>query len=113
TLHCPLTTSTEKMVNASTLSVMKRGAILINTGRGPLIDEEAVATALRDRQLGAFGADVLSTEPPAEDNPLLTAPNAYVTPHIAWATREARERLMDIAVNNVSAFLKGKAKNVV
>ena len=113
TLHCPLTADTEKMVDATALSIMKPTAILINTGRGPLIDETAVAEALRAGRLGAFGADVLSTEPPAADNPLLSAPNAYITPHIAWATKEARERLMNIAVNNVSAFLEGKAENVV
>lgn len=113
TLHCPLTSTTEKMINATTLSQMKPGAILINTGRGPLIDEKAVAEALKSGQLGAFGADVLSSEPPAEDNPLLTAPNAYITPHIAWATKEARTRLMEIAVGNLQAFLKGSARNTV
>ncbi|MDE7350747.1 MAG: D-2-hydroxyacid dehydrogenase [Muribaculaceae bacterium] len=113
TLHCPLTPETEKMVNTSTLSLMRPTAILINTGRGPLIDEGAVAESLRTGRLGAFGADVLSSEPPAADNPLLTAPNSYITPHIAWASKEARERLMGIAVNNVSAFLEGKAENVV
>lgn len=113
TLHCPLTSETEKMVDATALSLMKPTAILINTGRGQLIDEDAVAEYLRMGRLRAFGADVLSTEPPTKDNPLLTAPNAYITPHIAWATKEARVRLMDIAVNNVSAFLKGKAINVV
>lgn len=113
TLHCPLTSETEKMVDATALSLMKPTAILINTGRGQLIDEDAVAEYLRMGRLRAFGADVLSTEPPTKDNPLLTAPNAYITPHIAWATKEARARLMDIAVNNVSAFLKGKAINVV
>ncbi|MDE5849412.1 MAG: D-2-hydroxyacid dehydrogenase [Muribaculaceae bacterium] len=113
TLHCPLTPETEKMVTDTTLSLMRPTAIIINTGRGPLIDEGAVAEALRTGRLGAFGADVLSSEPPATDNPLLTAPNTYITPHIAWATKEARERLMGIAVNNVSAFLEGKAENVV
>lgn len=113
TLHCPLTPETEKMVNTTTLSLMKPTAILINTGRGPLIDEEAVAAALREGKLGGFGADVLSSEPPAEDNPLLSAPNAYITPHIAWATKEARERLMDIAVGNLAAFLRGEPRNTV
>ena len=113
TLHCPLTAETEKIVNAATLSLMKPNAILINTGRGPLIDEEAVAAALREGRPGAFGADVLSSEPPAADNPLLSAPNAYITPHIAWATKEARERLMEIAVRNLDAFLNGEAENVV
>lgn len=113
TLHCPLTEKTERMVNAATLSLMKPAAILINTGRGPLIDEQAVADALNAGKLGAFGADVLSNEPPAADNPLLTARNAYITPHIAWATRQARERLMAIAVENLKAFLGGKPVNIV
>lgn len=113
TLHCPLTPTTENMVDASTLSLMKPTAILINTGRGPLIDEKAVAEALKAGQLGAFGADVLSSEPPEADNPLLSAPNAYITPHIAWATKEARERLMDIAVGNLAAFLRGEVVNAV
>ncbi|MDE6291158.1 MAG: D-2-hydroxyacid dehydrogenase [Muribaculaceae bacterium] len=113
TLHCPLTPETEKMVDTPTLSLMKPTAMLINTGRGPLIDESAVADALREGRLGAFGADVLSSEPPAEDNPLLSAPNTYITPHIAWATREARERLMDIAVGNLTAFLNGESRNEV
>lgn len=113
TLHCPLTRETEHMINASTLSLMKPTAILINTGRGPLIDEQAVANALKEGRLGAFGADVLSSEPPAADNPLLSAPNAFVTPHIAWATREARERLMEIAVANLEGYLKGERRNVV
>lgn len=113
TLHCPLTEKTERMVNAATLSLMKPAAILINTGRGPLIDEQAVADALNAGKLGAFGADVLSSEPPAADNPLLRARNAYITPHIAWATRQARERLMAIAVENLKAFLGGKPVNIV
>ena len=101
------------MVDTPTLSLMKPTAMLINTGRGPLIDESAVADALREGRLGAFGADVLSSEPPADDNPLLSAPNAYITPHIAWATKEARERLMDIAVGNLTAFLNGESRNEV
>lgn len=113
TLHCPLTETTKHIINKDTLSLMKEGAILINTGRGPLIDEYAVADALKNGRLGAFGADVLSTEPPAADNPLLTAPNAFITPHIAWATREARERLMQIATDNLAAFLSGKPANTV
>lgn len=113
TLHCPLTETTKHIINKDTLSLMKEGAILINTGRGPLIDEYAVADALKNGRLGAFGADVLSTEPPAADNPLLTAPNAFITPHIAWATREARERLMQIATDNLAAFLTGKPANTV
>lgn len=113
TLHCPLAETTKHIINKDTLSLMKEGAILINTGRGPLIDEYAVADALKNGRLGAFGADVLSTEPPSADNPLLTAPNAFITPHIAWATREARERLMQIATDNLAAFLSGKPANTV
>lgn len=112
-LHCPLTPSTEKLINRETLSKMKPGAILINTGRGPLIDEQAVADALRDGRLGAFCADVLSSEPPAADNPLLSAPNSFITPHIAWASKEARERLMQIAVANLKAFIEGNPVNDV
>lgn len=112
-LHCPLTPDTEQMVNKTRLAGMKKGAILINTGRGPLLDEAAVAAALGSGQLGGFAADVLSTEPPAADNPLLGAPNSFITPHIAWATREARERLYNIAVANVQAFLAGTPQNIV
>ena len=112
-LHCPLTDSTREMVNAERLRLMKPTAILINTGRGPLVDEEAVAEALRNNTLAAYGADVTSTEPPSADHPLLSAPNAYLTPHIAWATREARLRLMDICERNIRAFLEGKPQNVV
>ena len=112
-LHCPLTDSTREMVNAERLRLMKPTAILINTGRGPLVDEEAVAEALRNNILAAYGADVTSTEPPSADHPLLSAPNAYLTPHIAWATREARLRLMDICERNIRAFLEGKPQNVV
>ena len=113
TLHCPLTDATRHLINRDTLALMRRGAILINTARGPLIDEAAVADALHSGHLAAFGADVLSTEPPAADNPLLTAPNSYTTPHIAWATLEARQRLMDITIQNVSAFISGSPINVV
>ena len=112
-LHCPLTDSTREMVNAERLRLMKPTAILINTGRGPLVDEEAVAEALRNNTLAAYGADVTSTEPPSADHPLLSAPNAYLTPHIAWATREARLRLMGICEENIRAFLQGKPQNVV
>lgn len=112
-LHCPLTPETNNLVNAERLNLMKPTAILINTGRGPLIDEQAVASALKAGKLGAFGADVLSSEPPAEDNPLLSAPNAFITPHIAWATVEARRRLMEICEGNLSAFVSGTPRNVV
>ena len=113
TLHCPLTDSTKEIINSNTLAQMKKGALLINTGRGPLVDEEAVAQALHTGQLGGYGADVMIQEPPQKDNPLLTAPNAFITPHIAWATYEARQRLMQIAVNNVKVFMEGKPVNVV
>ena len=112
-LHCPLTDSTRHLINADTLRLMKPSAILINTGRGPLIDDHAVARALADRQLAAFCADVLTEEPPKADNPLLTQPNAFITPHIAWASKEARIRLLQVATENVRAFLDGKPINTV
>lgn len=112
-LHCPLTPETYHIVNAATLSLMKPGAILINTGRGPLVDEEAVADALHEGRLGAYGADVMAQEPPRADNPLLHAPNAYLTPHIAWATIEARRRLMATLASNLRAFINGQPQNVV
>jgi len=112
-LHCPLTPATRAMINSATLERMRPTAILINTGRGPLVDEQAVADALAANRLAAYCADVLSTEPPATDNPLLTAPRCFLTPHIAWATREARQRLIAIAVNNLRAFAEGKPVHVV
>ncbi len=112
-LHCPLTEQTRHLMNAKALKKMKPGTILINTGRGPLVDEQAVADALQSGQLLGYGADVMSQEPPQADNPLLQCPNAFLTPHIAWATFEARQRLMQIAIDNVQAFLKGKPINVV
>ena len=112
-LHCPLSADTRNLVNANTIAQMKPSAILINTGRGPLVDEQALADALNSGRIAAAAVDVLSTEPPAADNPLLTARNCYITPHIAWATREARQRLMDIAVSNLMAFADGKPVNVV
>lgn len=112
-LHCPLNRETHEMINAESLKKMKRGAILINTGRGPLVNESDVAEALKSGQLGAYGADVMCQEPPMADNPLFSAPNAFITPHIAWATYEARTRLMQIAVDNVKAFIDGKPINVV
>lgn len=113
TLHCPLTENTKEMINASTIDMMKHGAILINTGRGPLVNEADVAAALHIGQLGAYGADVMTTEPPSADNPLFKEPNAYITPHVAWATYEARVRLMTIAVSNVAAYASGHPQNVV
>ena len=112
-LHCPLNRSTREMINASSLAKMKEGALLINTGRGPLVNEADVAEALRSGHLGGYGADVMCQEPPAEDNPLFSAPNAYITPHIAWATFEARKRLIAIAVGNVKAFIDGNPVNIV
>ena len=112
-LHCPLTDSTRHLINADTLAKMKSSAILINTGRGPLIDDQAVADALAEGRLAAFCADVLTQEPPLADNPLLKLPNAFITPHIAWASKEARVRLIQVATNNVRAFLSGTPQNVV
>lgn len=112
-LHCPLTDSTRHLINADTLAKMKSSAILINTGRGPLIDDQAVADALADGRLAAFCADVLTQEPPLADNPLLKLPNAFITPHIAWASKEARVRLIQVATSNVRAFLSGTPQNVV
>ena len=112
-LHCPLTPATDKLVNAQRLALMKPTAYLINTGRGPLVDEPALANALAAGLLAGAGLDVLTTEPPPADNPLLTARNCCITPHIAWATRAARQRLLDVAVGNLRAFLAGTPKNVV
>ena len=112
-LHCPLTDSTREMVNARRLSLMKPTAILINTGRGPLINEQDLADALNRRQIFAAGLDVLAQEPPRTDNPLLTARHCYITPHIAWASSAARERLMQIMLDNIQAYLNGKPVNNV
>ena len=112
-LHCPLTDATRSLINSSTLKMMKPSAILINTGRGPLIDESDVAEALKEGVIAAAAVDVLTTEPPKADNPLLSAPNCYITPHVAWASTEARRRLMDIATANVAAFLAGNPRNRV
>ena len=112
-LHCPLTDKTHHLINADTLRQMKPTAILINTGRGPLIDDQAVAYALQEERLCAFCADVLTTEPPSSDNPLLSQPNAFITPHIAWASTEARSRLIQIATANVRAFLNRSPQNVI
>lgn len=106
TLHCPLTPDTRHIVNAERLATMRPSAILINTGRGPLVDEQAVSDALTAHRLAAYCADVLTEEPPRSDS-LLHCPDAFITPHIAWATREARQRLMDVASANVAAFIAG------
>ncbi len=112
-LHCPLTDATHHLINAQTLGLMRRSAMLINTGRGPLVDEQALADALNDGQIAGAGLDVLSSEPPEVDNPLLSARNCYITPHIAWATQAARQRLMNIAADNLRGYLAGEAVNVV
>lgn len=112
-LHCPLTPTTAHLVNAKRLAQMKPTAILINTGRGPLVDEQALADALREGRLLAAGLDVLSQEPPKAGNPLLTAPRCFITPHIAWATLEARTRLMQMAVDNLRSFQQGEEQNRV
>ena len=113
TLHCPLTDSNRHLIDARRLSQMKPTAFLINTSRGPLIDEQALAQALDAGQIAGAGLDVLSVEPPPADHPLLTAKNCYITPHNAWATKAARLRLLDEAVENVRAFLAGKKRNAV
>ena len=112
-LHCPLTPDTHHLINSQTLKKMKPSAILINTGRGPLIDDQAVADALAEGRLAAFCADVLTEEPPKATNPLLAQPNAFTTPHIAWASTEARIRLLHVAIDNVRSFLSGHPQNVV
>ena len=112
-LHCPLTPDTKQLINRQTLQKMKPSAILINTGRGPLVNDQDVADALNANRLRAFCADVLTEEPPKAENPLLRCENAFVTPHIAWASSEARIRLTDIAINNVRAFADGSPQNVV
>ncbi len=112
-LHCPLTPDNKQFINAQHLARMKPGAFLLNTSRGPLLDEQAVADALNAGNLAGAGLDVLSVEPPKADNPLLAAKNCIITPHIGWATRAARSRLMSIAVENLRAFLSGAPRNVV
>ena len=112
-LHCPLTEATRGLVNADTLSKMKKTALLINTARGGLVDEKALADALNNGRLAGAGLDVLSTEPPSADNPMLTAKNCIITPHVAWASFEARRRLIDVCAANVRAYLAGKPVNLV
>jgi len=112
-INCPLTTDNSEFVNRDLLHTMKPTAILINTGRGGLINEADLATALNSGIIAAAGLDVLSTEPPTADNPLPSAKNCFITPHIAWATFEARQRLMSITVENLQCFISGKAQNVV
>ena len=112
-LHCPLTPQTDKLINAESLAKMKSSAMLINSARGGLIDELALQQALEREELAYAGVDVLSSEPPAKDNPLLQAPNISISPHNAWATREARQNLLNIAVNNLKAFLADRVENRV
>lgn len=113
TLHCPLTDDTRELINKETLALMRPGSIIINTGRGQLVNEQDVADALESGLLLGYGADVLTEEPPRADNPLLKQPHAYITPHIAWATKEARQRLLNICVENIKAFKAGQPINVV
>lgn len=113
TLHCPLTEETAQLVNAARLATMKRGALLINTSRGGLLDEDAVAAALHSGQLGGVGLDVLSAEPPPATNPLLSAPHCVISPHLAWATKAARRRLLAEAAENLRAWLDGRPRNRV
>ena len=112
-LHCPLTPETKELVNTKRLNMMKKNAILINTGRGPLINEKDLADALNKESIAGAGLDVLSTEPPLADNPLLTAKNCFITSHIAWATYEARTRLMQIAIDNLKTYMEGNIINNV
>ena len=112
-LHCPLTEHTRHMINEKKLQLMKPSAILINCSRGPLIDETSLAKALEENVIAAAGLDVLTIEPPLQENVLFNTKHCYITPHIAWATKEARARLMGIAIDNLKAFLQGKGVNVV
>lgn len=113
TLHCPLTPETKNLVNAEAIAMMKDGAYIVNTSRGPVVDANALAAALRSGKIAGAGIDVLENEPPVDGSPLLDAPNCLVTPHLAWATFEARQRLDEIAFNNLKSFLAGKPVNVV
>lgn len=112
-LHCPLTSTTEKIVNERTIGLMKSTAYLINTSRGGVIDEEALASALNNERIAGAGLDVLSAEPPRKDNPLLQAKNCYITPHVAWATIAARKRLMRTITENIQSFIDGYPQNIV
>ncbi|MBR1797853.1 MAG: D-2-hydroxyacid dehydrogenase [Clostridiales bacterium] len=108
TLHCPLTPETTNLINSSSLSLAKNGVYVINASRGPIVNETDMAEALRRGKVAGFGCDVVSTEPMKEDNPLLTAPNTVITPHIAWAARETRRRLLDVVASNLKGFIDGK-----
>lgn len=113
TLHCPLNEETNRLICADTIQYMRDGVIIVNTGRGPLVDECDMAAALNAGKVGAYCADVMCSEPPSGDNPLFREPHAYITPHVAWASVEARTKLMSIAENNIKAFLNGTPQNVV
>lgn len=113
TCHCPLTPGTEGLINSENIAKMKKTAIFINTSRGPVVDENALAYALNNDLIAAAGVDVLKVEPPKSDNPLLSAKNCFITPHIAWAAKETRERLLKILEENISSFLNGIPQNVV
>ena len=112
-LHCPLFPDTEKIINKNTIAKMKDGVIILNNSRGPLIEEQDLADALNSGKVAAAGLDVVSTEPIKHDNPLLTAKNCLITPHISWAPKESRQRLMDIAVDNLKAYVEGNPQNIV
>ncbi len=112
-LHCPLTEKTRNIVNTHSLSKMKKNAFLINTGRGPLVNEKDLSEALRNGVIAGAGLDVMDSEPPDQDSPLFDAPNCFITPHIAWATVDSRKKLIDVAADNIQAFLNGNPVNVV
>ena len=112
-LHCPLTPDTTKIINKDFISKMKETAIVINTARGPSIDEKALADAINSGRIAGAGVDVLSTEPPKADNPLLSCEKCFITPHIAWAGHETRERLVGVVYDNLRAFIDGNPVNVV
>ncbi len=112
-LHCPLTPATRELINRQRLARMKRGAILLNTARGPLVNEAAVAEALHSGQLGGYGADVMASEPPAADNPLFRTPNTLLTPHMSWATVRARQNIINLAAENIRRWQNGTPVNVV
>jgi len=112
-LHCPLTPETQGIINTANLSLMKRTAFLINTSRGLLVNEQDLADALNQERIAGAGVDVLSIEPPKPDNPLLSAKNCIITPHIAWATKSARQRLMNLVIDNIRAYVAGNPQNVV
>ena len=113
TLHCPLNENTFEIVNQDSIAMMKNSAFLVNTGRGQLVNEAALASALNNGKLAGAGVDVLSTEPPQANNPLLDADNCFITPHLAWATEAARKRMMSILVRNIQSFLDGEPENIV